>query len=439
MNRPIILLCCWLLPAWLSAQSFEQAKMDRLFDQLEKYHQGMGSLSLSQGGEVVYQRAIGYADLATEQTATPETRYCIGSISKVFTAVLVLKATEAGDLTLETPLAEYFPSMPNAGQITVEHLLRHRSGLVNYTDDSSYQDYMEQPITREELLNKFQALGTDFEPGERFEYSNTNYTLLTFILEEVSGQSYPELLQAQITDPLELSATYYGGSIDLEALEARSYEVGRPWEPSTETDMSVPQGAGALVSTAEDLNHFLRGLFEGKLIADSSLEKMMPLQDGYGLGLTAFPFGSKTAYGHNGGIDGFQGSAAYFPAEDLAVAYLSNGVNHPLNDVLIGVLSIYFGADYEIPDFAALPQISDQELDSYVGLYQSPRFPLDIDIARQGSRLMLQATGQPQVPLRAEGEQVFSFKQSDLEVEFTPESDEMILRQNGMEWTLKRE
>lgn len=442
MIRNFLIATVALLPLWAGAQALDEAQraqLDSLFDLIEQYDQGMGSLSLTQNGALVYQRAIGYADIETGTEATPLTRYRIGSISKSFTAVLVLQAVERGELSLDTKLAKFFPDLPHAQLITVEQLLRHRSGLANYTAATDYTQYMEQATSREELLARFRADSADFEPGDRFAYSNTNYALLTFMLEDLTGRSYAELLREGIVEPLDLNATYYGGPIDPEANEARSYEAGDPWTPATETDMSVPRGAGALVSTAGDLNTFFRALMEGRLLSDTTLGEMLRIVDGYGLGITRFPFGRRDAYGHNGGIDGFQSSATYFPDEGLSVAYLANGVNLSLNDVMIGVLSIYFGRDYELPAFDEMPQLSPDELTVYEGTYTHPDFPLDITITRQGSRLMGQATGQPSFPLRAEGENIFTYEQAGLELEFAPGEEAMILRQRGVEVTLTRE
>lgn len=439
MKHRILFAIALVFSACLQAQSFDQAKLDSLFSRLATNDQAMGSLSLMKNGEVIYQKAIGYAEVETNLLATPKTRYRIGSISKTFTSVLVMQAVETGDISLDTKLAAYFPDLPNAAEITIEHLLRHRSGLANLTNDPDFLSYMEKPITRAELLAKFRAGGTDFPPGERFAYSNTNYMLLGFIMEDLNGQVYEDILQEHIIDPLGLDATYYGGVIDPGQMEARSYEAASPWRAATETNMSIPGGAGAIVSIPKDLNEFFRAIFEGRLLADSTTNQMTTLTDGYGLGLFALPFGARTAYGHNGKIDGFQTTAAYFPEEDLAIAYLSNGVNYPINDIMLGVLSIYFGVAYELPDFAAIPRLTEEELDAYLGVYKSPAFPLDVTITRDGTRLMGQATGQPPFPLQPEGDHVFTFKQAGLELAFAPEANEMILRQGGMEWTLTRD
>lgn len=436
MLKHTLFLTLILLVSLAPAQSFDRAKMDSLFDRIEASDRGMGSVSIFEAGERIYHRAIGYADHKLEIEANPDTRYRIGSISKPFTATLILQLIEAGQLTLDTKLAEFFPDLPNAEAITIEQLLRHRSGLFNYTNAESYPGYMEQPITRAALLDTFAARAPIFDPDERYEYSNTNYTLLTFIAEDLTGKDFPDLLRDRIIEPLGLPATYYGGPIAPTENEARSYTKLEQWELASETDMSVPRGAGAIVATADDVNRFFTALLTGELIADSLVDQMKTMQDGYGLGLLSFPFYQRTAYGHTGGIDGFQTMAGYFPQEKVAVTYLSNGVVMPINDIMIGVFSIYFGRDYELPDFAPNVGLSAEQLDRLVGVYTSPSFPLDLTITQEGGVLKGQATGQPKFPLEAVEEYLFRFEQAGLELEFAPEQDEVTLRQGGGTYVL---
>lgn len=438
MLKPTFFLLLMLLLRLAPAQTFDRAKMDSLLDRIEAHDRGMGSLSIFQTDTLAYHRAIGYADRQLEIKATPDTRYRIGSISKPFTATLILLLVEEGSLTLDTKLATFFADLPNAEAITIEHLLRHRSGLFNYTNAESYPGYMEQPITRAALLDTFRSQAPIFEPGERYQYSNTNYTLLTFIAEDLTGESFPNLLRQRILAPLSLQNTYYGGPIAPTENEARSYRKLEQWERASETDMSVPRGAGAMVSTADDLNRFFSALLEGELLADSTVAQMTTFQDGYGLGLITVPFYQRKAYGHSGGIDGFQSIASYFPSEKVAVTYLSNGVVMPINDIIIGVLSIYFGRDYDLPDFAPTVELSAEQLDRLVGVYTSPSFPLDVTITREDGVLKGQATGQPKFPLEAVEAYRFKFEQAGLELEFAPQKDEMTLRQGGGTYVLTR-
>ena len=158
-----------------SDASFNRAKMDSLFAKIDQEKQGMGSIAITKNGELEYQNTFGYADIAEDIPANTTTTYRIGSISKTFTSAIIMQLVEEGKLTLDTKLSEYFPRVSNADRITIEQMLRHRSGLFNFTSAKDYTKWMEKPKSRDELIQEVIDNGTVFEPGEKAEYSNTNY------------------------------------------------------------------------------------------------------------------------------------------------------------------------------------------------------------------------------------------------------------------------
>ena len=422
----------------LLAQDFNRTKMDSLFALIDGNQQGMGSISIFADGQEVYQNTYGYASMEEEITANQATGYRIGSISKTFTAAIIMKLIEENQLTLTTSLATFYPEIENAQDITIEQMLRHRSGIFNYTSASDYASWMEQPITKEALIARIADYGSAFAPGERNEYSNANYALLSFIAEDLTGKDFARLVAEIVCEPCALQNTYYGGAINVANHEAKSYTKLTDWQPATETDMSVPVGAGALVSTPTDLNQFLTCLFNHQVVSAESLDSMMTIKGYHGMGLVQVPFYDKRAYGHTGGIDGFQSNAFYFPNEKVSVAYVSNGVAMPLNDILIGVLSIYFGRDYALPTFETLT-LDSAILAKYVGVYSSPDFPLKVTISQKDNTLIGQATGQPSFPLEAYEEDKFKFDAAGLKLDFVPADGIMRLLQGGQTFDLKRE
>jgi len=421
------------------AQNVEETKMDSLFSIIENNDKGMGSISIVKNGKEVYQNTVGYLNIKKQIPINKNTKFRIGSISKTFTATIIIKLVEQDKLSLDTKLAKFFPQITNAEKITIEHLLKHRSGIYNFTNATDYVSWMEQSITRDELLKKIAANGNVFDPDEKTEYSNANFVLLSFIAEDLTGKDFSEILKDFITQPYALKHTYFGSAIKTENNEALSYNKLNEWELSTETDMSVPMGAGGIVSTSKDLNIFLNCLFNYKIVNKESLNKMMDIQDGMGMGLFQVPFYERKAFGHTGGIDGFQSNAFYFPDENVSVAYLSNGVVMPMNDILIGVLSIYFGRDYELPEFKEALKLTSEELDKYLGIYSSPDFPLKLTITKKDNILLGQGTGQPSFPLEAYDEHKFKFDQASLKVEFFPHENKLILKQGGGVFELTKE
>lgn len=396
------------LPA-AQAQTLNPAKLDSLFTTLATNNKMMGSLALSHNGQLVYSRAFGDAQLTPQLPATPATRYRIGSITKMFTAVMIFQLMEEQKLTLATPLATFFPQVPNAKTITIDQLLSHHSGLHNFTSDPAYLGYLTQPKTEAEMLAIITAAKPDFEPGAKAEYSNSNFVLLGYIVEKLAKMPYPQALQKRVAAKAGLQNTSYGGKINPQKQEARSYETsGSGWKLSPETDLSIPGGAGALVSTPADLDRFLEALFGGKLLAAGSLTSMKTTLDNYGRGVFQVPFGAKRGYGHTGGIDGFRSSAAYFPADKLAIALCTNAVDFAPNDVLIAALSSYFGQPYQLPDFRASTFVpTPTDLDRYAGTYASAQIPLKITMTREGPTLRSQATGQPSFVLEPVSQGVF--------------------------------
>lgn len=424
----------------LHAQAFDKSKMDSLFSIIEKNNKGMGSISIFQNGKEVYQKSYGYANLEKKIKANATTKYRIGSISKTFTATVIMKLIENGKLSLSTTLKKFYPQIQNADKITIEQLLQHRSGIANFTNVEDYLSWNTEKQTKEQLLSRIIASGISFEPGEKFEYSNSNYVLLTFIAEDASHKKFPDLLQEYIIIPCHLKNTYIGGKTDSNRNEALSYSRFSEWIPEKETDLSIPLGAGCIVSTPTDLNIFFDHLFRGKLIEAKSLTQMTTLKDKFGYGLIQVPFNEMKGYGHTGGIDGFQSNAFYFPEQKISISVISNGVVFPLNDIIVGGLSIFFGKDYSLPKFKdAIITLKTEELDKYLGTYSSPLLPIKITISRNGCCLVAQGTGQPSFPLECFEKDKFKFDQAHVKMEFTPDENKMILKQNGMIFEMTKE
>jgi CubicO group peptidase (beta-lactamase class C family) len=439
MKKQFLLFSLLLASLAIAAQSVNTAKLDSLFQRIDENDQGMGSISIFKNGNEVYQSTFGYANIEEELPADALTKYRIGSISKTFTAVIVMQLIDEKHLMLDTKLDKFFRLLPNADKITIRQLLGHRSGLYNYTDNPEYGQWCYEPQSREQMLLRVKEGGVVFEPDEKAEYSNTNYLLLSYIAEEITGQRYDVLLQQRIAKPCGLQNTYFGGTTDSDRNEAFSYARASRWELVPETSTSAAMGAGGVVSTPAGLNRFMICLFTGTLISDSARQQMMNIRDGYGLGLFTYPFFERKAYGHTGGIDGFQSMAAYFPDDEVAVAYTTNAVSMPRNDILIGALSIFFDKDYQLPVFSAALTLPPEKLDRYTGIYSSDDIPLKITISREDNTLMAQATGQPAFPLTATGEHQFGFVPAGIVIRFNPEANEMTLLQSGGVYTFQRE
>ncbi len=424
----------------VSFNAFAQdtAKLDSLFKALEENDRFMGSISITKDGLEIYSNAIGYTDIATNKKATKKTKYRIGSITKMFTAVLILKSVEENKIKLETNLAEFYPEIENAKEITIGNLLNHRSGIFNFTNNPKYLNWNTEPKTEKELIKIIKKGGSVFTPNSKAEYSNSNYVLLTFILEKINNTPYSELAYKNIIKPLRLKHTYLGKNIDLNKNESNSYTYSGEWVKKNETDMSIPLGAGAMVSNPSDLNIFIKALFDGKIISENSLSKMTTLTDNYGMGMFQFPFNDKKSYGHTGGIDGFSSMSGYFPKEKLAITLCSNGANYNTNNIIILALSWAFDIPFTIPETKQI-SLSETILESYTGIYASLQMPLKITITSKGTLLFAQATGQSSFPLETVNTTTFEFKQAKIKMVFNPKTNKMMFSQNGANFEFSKE
>lgn len=438
MNKVLLttLLFLSVTPIGFS-QTFDKTKLDTYFQVLEKNNKFMGSVALSKNGELIYTKSIGYADLEHKIKATEKTKYRIGSITKSFTSVLIFKAIEKKKLDLNETIDTWFPTITNSNKITIKHLLTHRSGIHNFTNNANYLQWNTQSKTEKEMIEIIQKGGSDFKPNSRAMYSNSNFVLLTFILEKTFNMSYSELVQTQIIKPLHLANTFVFGKINPKNNEANSYHYFGSWKKEAETDFSVPLGAGAITSTPTDLIKFANALFEGQLLTPESLKIMKTIKEGYGSGLFQVPFYSTIGYGHTGGIDGFRSVYSYFEDDKISYALTSNGTNMNNNDISIAVLSAVFNKSYQIPVYTNYT-LTSEDLDKYLGVYASKQIPLKITVTKNKNTLIIQATGQQAFVVEAKEKDKFSLDQVGAKFEFNPTEKTMILFQRGGKFKFKK-
>ena len=432
------ILIIGLLSQICFAQNVDKAKLDNYFKTIETNNKFMGSIAVSQNGKIIYSKSIGFSDFENNIKANENSKYRIGSISKTFTSVLVLKAIEENKLQLNQFIDKFFPTIKNAEKITIKHLLSHRSGIHNFTDNEDYMTWNTQAKTEKEMINIITKAGIDFEPDSKIEYSNSNFVLLTYILEKTFKKTYAELLTKYITEPLGLTNTYLGSKINTKNNECNSYRFMETWKLEPETDISIPLGAGGIVSTPSNLVKFSNALFGGKLLKKESLELMKTIKDNHGIGLFQIPFYDKIGYGHTGGIDGFTSVLSYFSDKNISYAMTSNGTNYNNNNISIAVLSAVYNKPYDIPEFTTYI-VKSEDLDKYLGVYASTQIQLKIMVTKKNNTLIAQATGQSSFPLEATEKDTFKFYQAGIVLEFNPSENTMILKQGGGQFAFKKE
>lgn len=405
--------------------------MDQYFDSITKYDQGMGSIAIYHEGKEQYKNIYGYANTETKKKSKKKTKYRIGSISKIFTAVCIMQLVDEGKIKLDQKLSVFYPGLPNADKIDLEQMMRHRSGLHNFLDDDDYTDYLTQVQSREAHMKRFIDKGTDFEPGEKYSYSNTNYVLLAFICEDVDKLSFDEILTKRITKPLKLKNTYHTAAYNLKNKEALSYYWAGEWQDGWKTHGSVSIGAGSLVSTVTELNKFMFALENGKLVSKPAYDSMREMVDAYGLGLFPIPWAEDIGYGHTGGIDGFQSVLAYLPEHDVYVSFCGNALKLPRNSIVLTCLEFYSNERKEIPNVSPKKGVILKEIEAYVGKYSNSTINLNIEISGANGILSAQATGQSKFPLTAIDENTFIFEPAGVKMRFKVDRKSFILEQGG--------
>jgi CubicO group peptidase (beta-lactamase class C family) len=314
-----------------------------------------GSVLLARADAVLLSKGYGLADEAGQFPNTPQTRFRIGSITKQFTAMAILLLQERGKLSVQDRLCRYISDCPSDWQpITLQHLLTHTSGIPDYINSPTFPQYIGTPATLAQLIDRFKTLPLLFTPGERWSYSNSGYTLLGYIIEEVSGASYAQFLQENIFDPLQMSNTGYDTNNPQPPQHATGYL--QPHVKPVYLDMSEFYAAGALYSTVEDLYRWDQALVTNRLVSEQTMASMftvyIPCPDGgcalasdlgYGYGwFIAAVSGQRLIY-HLGHIDGFLTFNGFYSSSSVDVIVLSNLDSSPVLSISTRLGSMVLG------------------------------------------------------------------------------------------------
>ena len=287
----------------------------------------MGTVLVAEGDHVLLDKGYGMASLEWKIPNTPETKFRLGSLTKQFTATLILLLQEDGKLNINDSVSKYLPNTPPTWtKITLANLLGHTSGIPNFTGLKDFPTWSMSPHTPDEEVEFFRGAPLDFEPGSKFVNSNSNYIVLGVVVEKVSGKKYADLLHERIFDPLGMKDTGLDSDELVLANRAQGYRPGAHGiEVARSESMSIPWSAGALYSTTSDLLKWEHGLFGGKIIRPDSLKLMTTEgKGGYGLGAVIEHRVRVRIVTHSGGIEGFNTHLAFAPEKQIAVVVLSN-------------------------------------------------------------------------------------------------------------------
>ncbi|MFN8376591.1 MAG: serine hydrolase domain-containing protein [Anaerolineae bacterium] len=345
--RLILLLPVLLFSLVVHAQDDVAAQLDALIADIAPADGPAVSARITIGDET-WAAAGGLVDVAGDTSATPDDRFRIGSISKTFVAVTIMQLVEEGVLSLDDYLSDWVDAailddLANAGEVTLYQLLTMTAGIPEYFDDEFFDAIYDDP-THEwspgEVLDFARYQDAYFEPGDGFEYVNTNYILLQLVVQEATGTRLHEAVRERILDPLELNDTYSQIHETLPGEFVHGYEdIEGDDTPEDVTLLNdgAGLGDGAIVSTTADLTRFYQGLFiEGQLLDDDSLDAMLDAADEeteYGIGLEVFDSDYGLLVGHTGAVFGFTGAIFYAEELDTIVTILYASDSLDMDDV----------------------------------------------------------------------------------------------------------
>ena len=331
----LILACsCARANAQTQLPSEMQQKIDKVAsDALAKTGVPSASVAVVRDGQIAYLHAYGHARLDPETPAKPEMRYSIGSISKQFTAAAILLLQEEGKLSLDDKVGKFVPNLTRANEVTIRQLLSHTSGYQDYWPQDYVMPMMLHPVTAEKILDTWGRKPLDFEPGTKWQYSNTNYVIAGVIVEKISGEPLLQFLQQKIFAPLNMKSVADTDKTKLGDTDPTGYlryALGPP-RPAPREGSGWLFAAGELAMPVEDLAKWDISIINQKLMKPASYQEFeteVLLKNGlgtrYGLGVDVRSELGHRSLSHSGEVSGFTSDNLVFPDERVAVIVLTN-------------------------------------------------------------------------------------------------------------------
>ncbi len=396
-------LYLFILFTGLSTLSFGQSKQDKeLVKQIDKailgnyknYTPGCAVL-IAKKGEVLLEKGYGTANIELNVPMKSEMVFRIGSITKQFTAMAILQLVDNGQIALTDNIQKYIKDFHFKGKIiTIENLLTHTSGIKGYEQiDPKVPNAMRVDFSPKAVIDSLDKLSLEFDPNTRYNYSNSNYFLLGYIIEQVSGKSYQQYIKENVIEPAGLRSTFYESQTQLITNRANGYSLsdGKYWNADF-ISMALVYSAGALRSNVSDLYKWHKALYEGKIVKkETFLKAIQPykLVDGkqidYGYGFFNKTENGINSIGHGGAIDGFRAIEMYYPEQEIYINLLCNSETDTFERFFQSISNIIFGikSENEVKEI----KLSGEILESYVGIYKNDKYNVSIKIYRANGRI----------------------------------------------------
>ncbi len=374
---------------------------------------------------ILYRRTRGMAEAELGVPMAPDQIFRIASITKSFTAALIVQMAERGEVALDAPAARYLPGLPLDPRITLRQLLSHTAGIAE-TDATPQPPFGPGEVPLAQQVARIAARPLRFAPGTEQRYSNSGYMLLGAVIEKVTGQSWDEAMRTRLFAPLGLTDTAYDRRDAIVARRVAGYTLADgQLRNAAAFNMSLPKTAGSLRSSAADLMRWMRALAHGRVVSAAGFAQMaqpalagVPLQERYGLGLYVWQVRGQTAIGHTGQIDGFASALLYLPASDTVIVVLANNDMFDAQTLARRMAAIALGKPYPLPlSERALPP----EAAALPGVYGSDPATMRT-LAIAGGRLTIARAGRAAIPVMLDARGDIRFLPDEISY-FTPVRD----------------
>jgi CubicO group peptidase (beta-lactamase class C family) len=374
MKKILLLLCTKVcLQNFLLAQT-EANRIDSLITAYTGEADFTGSVLVAKGGQIVLKKSYGWSNAEKKTQNDGATVFNIASVTKTFTAAIILKLQEKGKLSVHEKLSTYYPNFPHGDKITIHHLLTHTSGIFNYTSDAGFRKMdQSKELHLEEMIALFKDKPLQFEPGTKFSYCNSGYTLLGYIIEKVTGTSYATALQKLIFKPLSMSHTTFGPPDTMGNKLAQGYMMHYKnfTYPSYKVHPSISYATGAIYSTVEDLYKWHKALQSGRFLSQESLNATYKYKGMYGYGWYTDSLYGKQRLSHDGNIAGYKSNINRVPQDDVCVIALSNANNSSVGGMVRNIMNILyqqpFSKSFADQSVVSMPDSAKKE---YTGVYK---------------------------------------------------------------------
>lgn len=341
-----------LLPPSLAVERFN--KINSFLQGFHDIKQFNGNVLVSQNGKIIFEKGFGYANFEWDIKHTPESKFRIASMTKQFTAMLILQLVQEGHVKLDSTISDYLRDYrKDIGQkVTIHQLLNHTSGIPNYLRIKGFlKNNSRNPYSIDDFIKQFCSEDLDFEPGSKFRYSNSGYSILGKIIENVTQQSYQEVLTQKILKPLGMNNTGFDLASTILKSRVSGYENNLDGYKNTDyLDMSIPYAAGSMYSTARDLMIWDAALYTEILLNEKLATKMYQVSThrnyAYGWEVSKLPekeFGKPlTRINHSGFINGFNTSITRIIEDKYLIVLLNNTGGAPISSLNKGITNILY-------------------------------------------------------------------------------------------------